>query len=292
MTQRTRKIACFSAILVFVGLGLALLAFVDPHWGRGLFGLLFFAGYFGTLLGETSLAALWCALGPGSLSRRLPLAAVWLASIVLAHGCNFSIPWSMYDADPVSSTGVMALFQWAMIAGPLWALADWRGLRIGDQEAHDSSRLPNNHQIGIRGTMIITAAVAAVLGGSTFRADGQISIKWEVVRELGFLASSGVILALPLGAAMLLLQKRHRAIGAIAVIFSFATALDGVVAAAALSYGPIDLWLCCAVSLLNLVQTAWIIGTLTVLRFGGYRVLRVEIPGSDPALARGGASAA
>jgi hypothetical protein len=260
-------------VAVSAALGLLLLAFADRRWARHSLDPWLSILVLGTLLGQTSVAALWCALGPCSLARRLPLAAIWLATIVLAFGSNRSMNVGSPEVDPVSTTGVVVLVQWALIALPLWILADWRRLRIGHAATGRLLAPPNNRQLGIRETMIITAAVAAVLGGSTFHADQQLSINWPAAREFGFLALAGIILALPWGVQMLLLQKRCQAVSAVVLIVLLTSAVDVVLAAFMLP-GSIDAQLCWAVSVLNLVQTAWLIATLAILKLGGYEIVR------------------
>jgi len=105
MTARARKISCLSAIVALAVLGLLLLAFGDPAWPPDLLPDYVFLVVPGTLFGQTSLAAAWCALGPFSLARRLALSSVWLAALVIALGLNRAIEPVARDVDDLLTFG-------------------------------------------------------------------------------------------------------------------------------------------------------------------------------------------
>src|SRR5258708_304779 len=98
---RMRKIACLSAIVALAALGLVVVAVSGADWYADPLDELLDVALLGTVLGETSVVALWSALGPGALARRLPLAAVWLALIIRVYGSSRTfLPVS--EIDPVS----------------------------------------------------------------------------------------------------------------------------------------------------------------------------------------------
>jgi len=77
-------------VLVILGplvvLSWPLLAIVGPRdWEYVSLGYIL-----GTMIGQTTLAAAWTALGPLPLRWRLPLAAGWLVALVIAFGANIA----------------------------------------------------------------------------------------------------------------------------------------------------------------------------------------------------------
>src|SRR5688572_3087230 len=70
--------------LPLIALGLVLLALPDrDNSGIRSFYHYFRTGLaFGTLFGQATVVALWTALGPAGLRRRLTVAAIWLALLV------------------------------------------------------------------------------------------------------------------------------------------------------------------------------------------------------------------
>src|SRR5438067_2465544 len=101
----------------------------------------------GTIFGQVSLAAAWCAIGPGALVRRLPLSAAWLAAIVISLGSN---------SDGLAFFlvfGATVVLQWLVAQSPMWFLTIRYGLRVVHFffQAEDGIR---DHQFGIREVMV------------------------------------------------------------------------------------------------------------------------------------------
>jgi hypothetical protein len=274
MTSRVRRIGVLTAVVVLAGLGLLLLAMGDPsslqppHHDRLLILM------FGTLFGQTSLAAAWCALGPFSLARRLTMSSMWLAAIVVAIGSNNAGGVHPSDIDGILTFGAIVLCQWMLIVVPLWLVAAWWNLRCVANGMTGSSPEHCNRQIGIREAMFLTAVVAAVLGTASFRSGrlSSISINWEVVRIFGFLTVASAVIAFPLTLLVLVCRKWLRPLGGALLLFAAATALELAVSPLAWPGPRIDLELFWSIALVNLVQSAWIALALSLLRTGGYEL--------------------
>src|SRR5262245_60258820 len=158
MTARGRTIACLRGIAALILLGLLLVLLIDePEWPN----VLLFCLVHGTLFGQTSLAAAWCGLGPFSLARRLPLAVLWLAAIILSFGWNRAISASPYELNELLTFAVVLPSQWALVAVTMALVAAWFELRI-DTGRIDCER--RDHQIGLRVALLLTGIVGVVCG--------------------------------------------------------------------------------------------------------------------------------
>lgn len=273
MTGRVRRIWCLATIAVLAVLGLLLLALGDPASHDYPLDVCVAVLLFGTFFGETSIAAIWCALGPFSLARRLAVSSVWLAMIVLAIGINDPIP-PYPDIDAILTYGAAVCGQWLLIAGPMWFVATWAGLRFDLDSAQSTNEESRNRQIGIREAMILTAVVAAVLGAASLRSGGlrQISVNWDLVEDLGLITVLIATMTFPCLLGLLISRRSLLSIGGALLFVAAGSALE--VALICLAWPPSrgnpDVLL--TIVLLAVVQTIWIIVVLQLLRIGGYEL--------------------
>jgi len=270
MTARVRKICYLSVIVLLAMLGLLFLALADPDAMDGGLWILVHS----TIFGQTSLVAAWCALGPFSLARRLAISSMWLAAIVVALGLNDSLVGRSDDVDVILTFGAVVLIHWALVATPLWLLATWQGLRFDSEHRHD----PVEHldrQIGIREAMVVTAAVAVVLGAANFRSGGlgEVKMNWEVGRVLGLLTGVSVAVGLPLIVGMLYIRGWLRQVASVLLFVAAVTALELLLLPMAFSGARIDQSTCVFFSFFNLIQSLWIMVAISLLRLGGFSII-------------------
>jgi hypothetical protein len=273
MTARATSIACLSAVVALVAFGLLLLLLADPNWLEEGFLILMY----GTVFGQTSLAAMWCAFGPFPLARRLPLASIWLALIVLCSG------WNRADTSSPSELNVLLTFaaivpsQWALVTAPMCCVASWHRLRFVQNGvgANEQSSPRRERQIGIREAMFLTAVVAVVLGAARYKLGelSEASVIWEDLRVFALLTLASTAIALAFIAGSLLVRSWLLAITGALVIVTVFTALEFCLLPAVSPGGRIDERLCWIVSLINFVQSTWIIAVLCLLRLGGFQVI-------------------
>jgi hypothetical protein len=257
-------------VIVFVVLGWAVIVSVEPGGPHPLNAIL--AGLLmGTMFGQVSLSAAWCALGPFRLVHRLPLAGAWLAMIVIAFGCNQAFG-AAAELIVLLVFGGGMLLQWLLVQGPLWLLAAIYGLHVVHRDDAALKTDRRHQQFGIRQLMILTALVAVVLGIGRWTLGGMSTDEFrddwqDGVLILSFLGICNSLIAFPLVAAALLPRWTVPAVVAALALVAVATALE-VPLLEMISKGG-ESWI---LWLMNGVQAAWILGVLLLLRLGRYRL--------------------
>ncbi len=225
----------------------------------------------GTEWGQVSIAATWCALGPFSLARRLPLAAGWLAGVILANGISLAsdLDWR---GDLLLIFATQFLLQWVFVQMAIWPIALLFDLRISYRD--DGMKDDRDRHFGIREILILMIVVATVLGVGRltlkgFTLDQLFRIHREIKQGI-VIASLNVLIALPLIAAGV---SRNRVVLAsvAAVAFALIAPVVEVQLLALVRGSPAEqhelfywVWT-------NLVQSVWILAVHLVLRTGGYR---------------------
>jgi hypothetical protein len=227
----------------------------------------------GTLFGQVSLAAGWCALGPLSLMSRLPLAFGWMGALVVALGFNIA-----FDGPPGGGlmilviVGAALIVQWLLVQLPIWPLVALYGLRICSQGAAAAPNYLRDGQFGIRQLMILTITVALVLGIGRLALGGLKADDFRGVASgvaiFAFLAISATLISIPLITAALLPRKTLLAIGAALGLVVLTTIVE-IPLMRRVGWSPTEydtvVWM-------NVSLSAWILGTLLLLRAGGYRL--------------------
>jgi len=266
-----------AAIVVVVVVGWLLIATSpEPRGPPNFLGQLWIGLIFGTLFGQVSLAAAWCALGPFALAWRMILSAGWLAAIVISLLCLLC-----RDAPTDGPLAVLLIFggamlaQWLLVQAPFWLLVAKYGASIRHGDDEEVQRDMREHQVGIRQLMILTLIVGLVLGIGRLALGGikwdSSSNDWKGMLSVFFLAFCQAIMALPLVGAAL-----HRTTPVIAMLIAlllvgFATFLEtSLMNLIEQQTGPrsdeLIFWF------LSFTQAAWIIGVGVLMRVGGYRL--------------------
>jgi hypothetical protein len=264
-------------VLLFLLHGLAgLLISLDsqrPFWRRSD---AYVTLVLGTCFAQTTLCAYWAALGRAHFAWRWPGAAflVILSSLAVSlfYGALLGlllIPAAM-------------LIQWLAIQVP-WALLRAKyGWRVSRPAASQPAPIPFEKQFGIMHLLGWTAGVAvlcaAIRGLSSVEAWGLGSSR--DMESLALLVAFNTLLSiLPLWATLL----RHPTTWvAIAVVF-YTLALawfEHMAFSAFAGRGRVDWYLFPS---LNLVQLAWLLVSLWLVRWAGYRLVRTGSAASPTA---------
>jgi hypothetical protein len=221
----------------------------------------------GTMLGQTTLASSWTAIGPGLLLWRLPLSLAWIATLVIAFALNPSVGGPR--GEVVVLIGGCLLGQWLLVQIPLWWLALAHGLRLWHRSdvAAGPTRPP---QFGIRQLMILTAIVAILLGVGRVIAPAllsgtQGSREWSIFL---FLATAGILMGLPLLLATVIPRYAIWAVPIVLCLIGAATwwEMPLLNQLAGTRPGPVFwdfVWI-------NFFQSAWIVFVMLLLRGFGY----------------------
>jgi hypothetical protein len=273
--RRPAQVAVPVSLVAMVGLAwTVLLVLPEGNGPQDIVTGLLMGALFGTLFALTALGAAWTVLGPWPLLLRVPLAIMMQLVGLVAMTKNVSMPGPGIDPEFLGVLGGAMLGQWVLTQAVLWTVAVFRGLRL--QIAMQSAR--NDMQFGIRQVMILTAVIAVTLGAGRLViqylrwSDNVGPFDWEVVLLFGFLVLANTLITVPLIFSVALPRKAVLATG-VALAFAVLTTACEIPAfelvRPAGSAG--DDWPVFVI--MNLAQTLWIAAALSILRFGGYRLI-------------------
>lgn len=276
MIPRRSRLALWGLLLI--ALGCLLIIFVRP--GRPVTEYVAIGVLFGTLFGQTTLAAAWTAWGPWALVYRAPLSLVWVGLLTLSLAVQASLNYGP-PAEAILFFGGCLLGQWLALQGPLWGLAILCGLRLRRPEDEQHPPDPRERQFGIRQLMIFTAIVGVLLGLGRIVV-GQLGprIMPDNSRDMAvivFLAAAAVAVTLPLLLAALLPRLAVPAVLLVLILIGLATAWElPLLDVFDRHSGPETMhfvWI-------NAITSGWILIFAIAVRLNGYRL---AIPGSPKA---------
>jgi hypothetical protein len=227
---------------------------------------------FGTLFGQTTLAASWAVLGPGRLIWRLSLSLVWIGLLTLAlRGSLGSV--SPGAAGNALIIGACLFGQWIIVETLLWPLAIGFGLRLRHAGDLAFSPYQRERQFGIRDLLIITSLLGVIF-----------AIGRRLIKELSgwpqfntgmliavFLAVAAIVLTLPLLLAGLLPRRAALVVLLVMTLIGFATAWEGALVQF-ISKPPLrgpDFGHLIGI---NAFTAATILGGVAVLRLNGFSI--------------------
>lgn len=174
--------------------------------------------FFGTMFAHATLAAAWCAFGPGHLIWRIPLSLMWIILVVFGIGVNIGLHGGPESA--VTVVGVCLVGQYVALQFPLWLLAF--GFRIQLRHISEAnSGVAKQLQFGISHLLIVTAIAAGLMGAgrlalATMPRGGEYPV-------FIFLVVAAVIQSVPLLLSALMRRYAIPAALAIAVFIAIAT---------------------------------------------------------------------
>jgi hypothetical protein len=266
---RARTVALLGFLIIF---GWLIIAIADPN-EQSVPGWLVVGFILGTIFGQVSLAAAWCALGPFSLIRRLPLSFAWIAAIVIAFAVNIARSPHSNGFGVLVLYGGAVLMQWVLVQAPMWLLVARYGLRIRHQDEAATVTDHRDQQFGIRQVMILTMIVAVVLGigrivlGELKGGGGPT----DGLMIFAFLVLTNAVIPLPVIAAALLPRGIWRATFAALLLVALATAIEVTLVwllAKATAASELSMF-----ALINSFHCAWILTLLHLVRRSGFRLL-------------------
>lgn len=262
---RFRVFACVAPILILDWL---VIAFADPDPPTGWWQSIAIGLVFGSLFGQTTLAATWSAFGPAPVIWRLPGSVIWIFMLGVGLAVNTAVNGGLGGGPLI--VGAVLLCQWLLLQIPFWSIKWAFGIKLRHIEDAAQGYVPSQRQFGIRQLMIITAIVGVALG------IGRLILPPLVAEMLlpsgdlpvfAFLVVAEVVLTLPLVLAALLSRF---AIGGvlIAVVFVTVVTFGEVPLMQLLSAGPGPQTMDFVA--LNAVASVLILLVLTVVRINGY----------------------
>lgn len=230
----------------------------------------------GSMFGQVSLSAAWCALGPFPFVRRLPLSFLWLVAIVVSFGSNVAQQANSQGFQVLVVYGGGMLLQWLLVQFPIWLVVARYGLRVGLPDGSGRVSDSRKNQFGIREIMVLTALVAVALGMGRLMLGGlQVKddfAKWKDVLIFVFLAVANAVISLPLVGGMLLPRRASLATCGALVFVAFATAIEVSLFdlfGAGPKGRPEEYVVFVAI---NLFQSAWVLTVISLLRIGGFKL--------------------
>lgn len=271
MSPHAKRFACLSAIVGLLALGWLLLLFADQEWLRESFFILIY----GTMFGQVALAAAWLALGPLSLASRIALSSIWLAAVILAPGFNTNIWLEMMHLNITLTFSVIVLCQVVLVIIPVAVLSSFFGWRFAWEADHGFGSQTQDRQLGIREAMILTAAVAVVLGAARYRYGDlrDVEINWGAAVLLGLGTVSSVVVAVPTTVYTLFNQRRRWLPAIIIGVSTVTTVIEGLTVQLMNGGLRIPLSAYLFPFLVNVTECSWIVLVILVLKLGGYRFI-------------------
>jgi len=258
------------AILPILVVNWFIMALVEPE-GPKAWEYVGLGNLIGSCFAHPTLAAAWCAWGPGSLRWRLPLSLLWVATVPLGLGLNVGMHGGGPD-DVIFTIGACVLAQWLLVQAPLWCIAVMFGVALRQRGEFSAPLQAKDLQFGIRQLLILTAIVAVVLGS------GRLLLAWLGTRFDGmsgdtpifiFLAVAAVAMTLPLLIAALLPQYAVPATLGVLVVIALATCgeypLERMMTGSR-GGGP-DVW---HFAWINAFQAFWVLAVVIAVRACGY----------------------
>lgn len=236
--------------------------------------------FLGTMYGQATIAAVWAALGPGPVRWRYLGSIVWMVLMIAAWAAGLaalfvsnSFRVSGWDSEWWLVVGSV-LGQWMLGQIPLWTLGWLSNQRIA--RADEQAGLPTllKPQYGIRELMLLTAAVAVVLG------IGRLLLPWLTstfsqgnLREVpifAFVVFVNLVLTLPVFLGVLL--RRGAILGTLVALgfVAIATWLELSLMFAMFGNAGADVTLMFCI--MNGVQAAWALAAAGLLRAAGFQL--------------------
>jgi hypothetical protein len=246
--------------------------FAHEHGPNSPTPLLFGFG-FGALLAIGSLLGIWTVFGPLAIVIRAPLALAISTAVVVTVAAiegEFTL-----RADNLGLFGGFLFAQYLLVQIPLWLIVLMWRVRLENAATGAGMPIHSDSQFRIRHVMILTAGVAVVLSVTRgliqawdMRSSGP---DLELVKVIGFIVLCNTTIFLPLALAALI---HHRTVLACFVAWALvllATIVEVPAFFLVRGGGPEDdIWF--VFWAMNLTQASWVFATMSILRFGAYRI--------------------
>jgi hypothetical protein len=277
LAPMTDRLGTSAAVLILVGLAALATLWPDGPGQEMFIGLLL-----GTLFGHTTVAAAWCAYGPGPLIIRMPASLAWIVTLLFA----LAIAAGLHNrpSDFLPGLGLCLLGQWLLLQLLFWGLHMVLGIQLTSFAGHMPATTASHRQFGIGQLMIATAVVGVALGlGRWTVAVLPPHFGSSEFMIFGFLALAAVLMGLPLSIAALLPRYWIVAVMAIAVLIAGGTVwelplLEQVRRGGGPGFADFA-WI-------NGFTAAWILAFAVSARFSNFTLTRSFQPTPQAALAQ------
>ena len=177
----------------------------------------------GVAFALTTLGAAWTAFGPGSLIWRGALPFICAMGFAVTVGVNAGSRSHIWDVAVI--VGGCLIGQWLLLQFPFWTLALGFGLRLRHINAMDQSTDGGQLRFGIRHLLIVMFVVGVVLGIGRIVVP-KISVPGQLVPIYALLATTAIVVTLPLLLASLMRRQAILGILLSLVLMGLATASE------------------------------------------------------------------
>lgn len=219
----------------------------------------------GTLMGQTTVAASWCALGPGPLVWRAPLSLVWVAVLLLALWGNIAF-YTGPDGSFTLIFGACLYGQWLLLQIPLWCLATAYQLKVAHVQPGQAAPDHWRPQFQIRQLLILTAVIAVIIGTGRLIASNWSEAPFaQLALVFATLAGVAIVLSLPLVLAALLPRYALPAVLLVLAVAGLATRWENPLLQLVDSGTETSVLLS-----INSFTAAWVLAFVALARLCGY----------------------
>ena len=252
-----------------------LIAFIGVYSANGWWEPIAVGLVFGSLFGQTTLAATWSAFGSPRPLWRVLGSLFWIVMLSVGLAINARV-----NGGPRSEAivfGAITFSQWLLLQLLLWSIRLAFGVQMRHVQDEEFAYDPSQQQFGIRQLMIITTVVGVALGIGRLvipRLIDQTYFPGHDLPILAFLVVAEVVLTLPLVLAALL---RRYAVGGTVVALAFV---------ALVTFGEVPLLRLFAAGptgpettdfiAVNAVASTMVLLVLTVIRLNGYSLVTIR----------------
>lgn len=158
-------------------------------WRESLYVLLI-----GTVYGQSIFAAIWSALGPGPLAKRMTASLLWMSGLVLALYFNLRQVTGWYFEIPMYF-GLALLTYWLVAHALLMTFAQVVGLKITKTDAEEISANRATHQFTIGQILFFVTTVGLFLGGARMSLSNMPPLAFEQFLRWDFSIAIWIFLA-------------------------------------------------------------------------------------------------
>jgi len=245
-----------------------LIVFVGPNSGSKWWKPILVGLVFGSMFGQTTLAATAIVFLRAPLALRLPVSVFWV--FMLGAGLALNVGLNGGPSDMGFVFGALVFAQWLVLQLLLWPIRFAFAIKLSHIQSEPSVSDPSRHQFGIRQLMIVTAAVGVLLGVGRVMVPvliDRLSVLRHDLPVHAFLVVAEVILTLPLVLAALL--RRFTFVGTLLALAFVAGATFVEVPLLQLLAGNNGIETSDFVGV-NAVASALVTAALTAVRMNGY----------------------
>lgn len=161
----------------------------NDRWRDSLYVLLI-----GTVYGQSVFAAIWSALGPGPVAKRMTASLLWISGLVLALYFNACIDPGWRFVIPMYF-GIGLLAYWLVAQGMLMIFAKVTGLEIAKLDAPADPATRVSRQFTIGHVLLFITTISLLLAGARMALSNLPQLAFEQFLRWDFTIAIWVFLA-------------------------------------------------------------------------------------------------